>query len=347
MKRSSAIAVRGDLVRVAVFAVVGVVIVAMLGVQLSGTTFSDQNTYSAAFTDVSGLRGGDEVRVAGVRVGQVGDISITDDVPRVTFAVDKDMPITDDVHVQVRYKDLLGDRYLELSKVGSSNTPQAPGMAIPVSRTAPALDLDALLNGFEPLFQGLQPDQLNQLSQELVNVLQGEGGTIRGLLGHIGDLTNSLADRDQVIGSVITNLNDVLSTVNQHDNEFSTTLTQLQQLISGLAADRQTIGSSLDKIASVADSFTTLLDQARPAVKSTVDEFGRTIANVDADKNQLDQNLSDLVDFYTRGTRIGAYGSFTNAYLCALQIKLTGPDGKTIYTPWIDPNSGNQRCRDN
>ena len=347
MKRSSAIAVRGDLIRVAVFAVVGIVIVAMLAIQLSGTTYSDSNTFSASFTDVSGLRGGDEVRVAGVRVGQVEDVGITDDVPRVVFTVDKAMPVTDDVHAQVRYKDLLGDRYLELSKVGSSATPQPAGSTIPVSRTAPALDLDALLNGFQPLFQGLQPDQLNQLSQELINVLQGEGGTVQELLAHIGGLTNSLADRDQVIGSVITNVNDVLGTVNQHDTEFSTTLTQLQELISGLAADRQTIGSSLDKIASVAGSFTTLLDQARPALKTTVDQFGRTIATVDADKNELNQNLSDLADFYARVPRIGTYGSFTNAYLCGLQIKFTGPDGKTMYTPWIDPNNGDKRCRGN
>jgi phospholipid/cholesterol/gamma-HCH transport system substrate-binding protein len=347
MKRSSAIAVRGDLVRVAVFAAVGVVIVVMLAVQLSGVTFSDQDSYSASFTDVSGLHEGDEVRVAGVRVGEVEGISIVDDVPHVTFAVDKGLPMTDDVHIAVRYKNLVGDRYLELSKVGSSETPLRSGTTIPAARTSPALDLDALLGGFQPLFQGLQPDQINQLSQELINVLQGEGGTVQDLLAHIGGLTNSLADRDQVIGSVITNMNSVLGTVNQHDTEFSTTLSQLQQLISGLAADRQTIGSSLGKIASVADSFTALLNQARPPLKSTVDQFGRTIANVDAGKAELDQNLRDLVDFYTRGTRIGAYGSFTNAYLCALQIKFTGPDGKTVYTPWIDSNSSSERCRGN
>ncbi|NKQ51948.1 MCE family protein [Amycolatopsis sp. K13G38] len=347
MKRSSAIAVRGDLVRVAVFAAIGVVIVALLAIQLSGTTFSDENTYAASFSDVSGLRQGDEVRVAGVRVGEVDSISIVNNVPHVTFAVDKGLPITDDVHAAVRYKNLVGDRFLELSKKGTSDTVLAAGTTIPVSRTVPALDLDSLLGGFQPLFQGLQPDQINQLSQELINVLQGQGGTIQELLTHIGGLTNSLADRDQVIGSVITNMNSVLGTVNQHDAQFSTTLTQLQQLISGLAADRQTIGSSLVKIASVADSFTTMLDQARPALKTTVDQFGRTIANVDGDKGQLDQNLRDLVDFYTRATRIGAYGSFTNAYLCGLQIKLTGPDGKTIYTPWIDSNSGSHRCREN
>lgn len=346
MKRSSAIAVRGELVRVTIFAVVGVAIIALLAVQLSGTRFNDEDRYSAAFTDVSGLRSGDEVRAAGVRVGEVDDISLDDGVPHVTFSVDKNVAMTDDIHAAVRYKNLIGDRFLELSKAGESTAPLPPGSTIPASRTSPALDLDSLLGGFRPLFQGLQPDQVNQLSRELITVLQGEGGTIQDLLAHIGGLTNGLADRDQVIGRVITNMNVVLGTVSRHDDDFSATLSRLQVLISGLAADRRVIGTSLDRIAAVTGSFTELLDQARPSLKSTVDQFGRTIANVDADKSELDRNLNDLVDFYTRASRIGAYGSFTNAYLCSLQIKLTGPDGKTIYTPWIDSNSGSARCRD-
>ncbi|GAB2960192.1 MCE family protein [Amycolatopsis acidiphila] len=347
MKRSSAIAVRGDLIRVGIFAVIGVVIITLLGIQLSGTQFNDESNYAAAFTDVSGLRAGDEVRAAGVRVGSVEDIALADGVPRITFTVDKNVSMTDDVHAAVRYKNLIGDRYLELSKAGESIVLLAPGATIPATRTSPALDLDSLLNGFQPLFQGLQPDQINQLSQELITVLQGEGGTIQDLLGHIGSLTSTLADRDQVIGSVITNMNSVLGTVNQHGSEFSVTLSRLQQLVSGLAADRQVLGSSLDRIASLTGSFNTMLEQVRPSLRSTVDQFGRTITNVDADKGELDQNLKDLVDFYTRASRIGAYGSFTNAYLCGLQIKLTGPDGKTIYTPWIDSNSSSERCRDN
>ncbi|AIJ24669.1 MULTISPECIES: MCE family protein [Amycolatopsis methanolica group] len=346
MKRSSAVAVRGDLVRVAIFAIVGLLVIALLAVQLSGTRFSGEEVYGASFHDVSGLRPGDEVRVAGVRVGAVEDIAFADGVPRVTFTVDRSLPMTDDVHATVRYKNLLGDRFLELSAQGGATGRMAPGETIPVARTAPAADLDALLGGFQPLFQGLQPDQVNQLSQELITVLQGQGGTVQGLLGHIGELTNSLADRDQVIGDLVTNLNQVLGTVDQHDQEFAVALTQLSDLMSGLAADRQALGSSLQEVATMAGSFTDLLEQARPPLRSAVDEFGRTIANVNAGKDELEFNLNELVDFYTRGSRIGAYGTFTNAYLCGLQIKLTGPDGNTIYTPWIDSNSGSERCGD-
>ena len=90
----------------------------------------------------------------------------------------------------MRYKNLIGDRYLELS--GGSNgrgTTLQPGATIPASRTSPALDLDTLLNGFKPLFAGLDPKQINAVSSEIVQVFQGESGTIGTLLATVSSLT--------------------------------------------------------------------------------------------------------------------------------------------------------------
>ncbi|KAA9160482.1 MCE family protein [Amycolatopsis acidicola] len=344
MARKSAISVRGDLVKVGTFTLFCAAVMVLLAAQLSGTRFSSENTYHAAFTDVSELKSGDDVQIAGVTVGSVKDISLEDGKPVVEFTADRDIALTQGVRLAVRYKNLLGDRYLELSSGPGADTRVAPGATIPASQTSPALDLDSLLGGFEPLFQGLQPDQINQLSGELIGVLQGEGGTVQDLLAHVGSLTSALADRDQVIGDVITNLNTVLTTVNQHGDQFSTTLVTLQQLVSGLSADRATLGAAFGKIGSLAGSFAQLLDQARPDLQGTVDEFNRTLGAVDKNKDELDQNLRALPGFYQRVARDGSYGSFFNFYICSIRVKLSGPDGNPLYTPWIGPNSATQRC---
>ena len=114
-----------------------------------------------------------------------------------------------------------------------------------MEQTSPALDLTTLFNGFKPLFQALQPDDVNELTLNLVQVLQGEGGTVQGLLQKTASLTNTLADRDQLVGDVIDNLSTTLETVDSRSEQLTTLVTELKDWMQDLARDRKTIGSSL------------------------------------------------------------------------------------------------------
>ena len=115
-------------------------------------------------------------------------------------------------------------------------------------RTGPGFDLTELLNGFRPLFEILQPGDVNQLATSMIKVLQGEGGTIEGLLGRRPELTNFVADRDEVIGEVMTNLTPVLENLAGQGGELRATVVELKNLMSGLARDRKSIGGSIDGI---------------------------------------------------------------------------------------------------
>jgi phospholipid/cholesterol/gamma-HCH transport system substrate-binding protein len=243
----------------------------------------------------------------------------------------------------VRYKDLVGNRYLEINPPAGPASPLPDGAVIPGSRTQPALSLDALFNGFQPLFQGLQPAQINQLTGELIAVFQGEGGTIDTLLASIGSLTSTLANRDQVIGQVIGNLNAVLGTVRAHDNQLSDLVTQLQQLISGLAADRGPIGQSLGNIAGLAGNLAGLLGAARPGIAGTVHQTDRLATVLNANSANLNSQLQALPGLYQLLNREGLYGSFFNFYLCGFQLRLTGPTGAPVSTPMF--TSEVQRCQ--
>ena len=338
--------VRAELIKLTVFVLVSALGLGLVFVVFAQARFRAEQTYHALFTDVSGLKNGQLVRFAGVRIGQVQDISVgANNVIDVAFTVQDDVPVLARTRVLVRYENLVGDRYLQLADGPGPDTRLPDGAVIPIGHTAPALDLDALLGGFQPLFQGLDPAQVNQLSGDLVAVLQGESGTVDRVVAETASLTGTLADRDQVIGSLITNLNQVLATVDQRNGQLSGTLDQLQQLISGLSKDRQHIGDSLTHINDLADSLGDLLHDGRDPLAGTIDELGRTATVLDDNSDTLDSVVTQLPDAYARLVRLGSYGSFFNFYLCAVQVKVTGPDGKPLFSPSIDSNSGTARCR--
>ena len=339
--------VRSEAIKVAIFMVVGLLFGALLWITLGRSTVGVGTTgYAAEFTDVSGLRSGDVVRVAGVRVGQVTDVAMTPSGRvRVGFDVEDDQPVLGGSRLIVRYENLIGDRFLELADGPGATMPQPSDQVIPADRTVPALDLDVLLNGFKPLFTGLQPDQVNQLATSIVNTLQGRGGTVESLLRHTASLSGTLADRDEAIGQVITNLNTVLGTVDSRDSELSIAIDQLQQLVSGLADDRDTIGSAVTEINGFAGDLAGLLGDARPPLQGTVAELGRTAAVLDDNRDSLNAVLAQIPKAYESLTRVGTYGTFFNFYLCSVQVKVTGPDGQPITSPVFGSNQNTPRCR--
>ena len=115
----------------------------------------------------------------------------------------------------VRYENLVGDRYLEITSGPGELRKLPPGGTIPKQNTQPALDLDALLGGLRPVLKGLDGAKVNEVSNAVIELLQGQGGALSNLLSTTSAFTQNLAARDQLIGDVINNLNTVLGTVDE------------------------------------------------------------------------------------------------------------------------------------
>ncbi|MCU1647630.1 MAG: mce3B [Nocardia sp.] len=335
--------ISGTIIKLAIFTVTMLFFTTAVIIVFSQMRFGSERVYRAEFTDASGLKTAEFVRVAGVEVGKVKSVHLSGTSTAVVeFALTRDVPLTESTKLAVRYENLVGAHYLELLDSPGSTAPQPLKSIIPRSRTVPALDLDALINGFRPLFKALQPDQVNRLSNSLVAVLQGQGGTISDLLQQAGQLTSTLADRDQLIGSVITNLNTVLGTVDQRKQQFDDGIDKLQQLISGLAAQSDPIGDALVHVNNASRSVAELLTNARPTIKSDITEAGRLAGVINNDKDYVNQALGSLPDAYNRLSRLGLYGDFFTFYLCDVQLKVNGPDGNPVYIPIIGQRAG--RC---
>ncbi|OZE88310.1 mammalian cell entry protein [Rhodococcus sp. 15-649-2-2] len=330
-------------IKLIVFVVVMAVVLACLVVVFGQIRFESTASFRAVFTSASGLRSGDFVRVAGVEVGKVGDVTIVDnDRAAVGIDVGAGYVVTSSTTATVRYQNLVGDRYLELADGPGDAVPMDEGATIPLERTSPALDLDQLIGSFEPLFQAVDPSKVNDLSAELVATLQGQGGSIASLLAHTATLTTSLADRDEVIGRVITNLDTTLTTLADQKDVVSTALDRAQNLASGLATDSAAWGTALNDIDSSSATVADLLTVARPPLKSTLDELGRTAAQLDSEKETIGSVVSRLPDTYAALSRLGAYGNFFNYYLCGIKLKIDTPDGRGLTTPLIGQETG--RC---
>jgi phospholipid/cholesterol/gamma-HCH transport system substrate-binding protein len=288
--------------------------------------FDRTTGYSAIFTNASGLRSGQFVRASGVEVGKVENVQLLDggNKVRVDFAVDRSLELFQKSTASIRYLNLIGDRYLELKR-GDDNQKLPAGSTIPDTQTAPALDLDALIGGFRPLFRGLDPDKANGIAQSIITIFQGQGGTINDILDQTASLTAALADRDQTIGEVVKNLNTVLDTTVKHQQQFDDTLKNFEVLITGLKNRADPIATSVANISNAAGSVSDLLGENRPLLQRTVTDLEMIQQPLVDQKDQLNDTLIKIpAALKIIGRAGGIYGDFFNFYACDITLKLNG-----------------------
>jgi len=336
-----------SLIKVGLFlAFTGIVTLLLMSILANGLFRSDR-TYKAVFTDVTGVAKGDDVRIAGVSVGRVESVEVHGrDKAIVTFGVDADRPLTQNTHATLKFRNLVGQRYLALSQDPSgSSAVLEPGSTIPDEQTTDALDLNVLLNGFKPVFEALSPDDTNQFAFEIIQVLQGESGSVQSLLATTASLTSTLADRDQLIGDVITNLSTTLDIVANRDAELNQTIVTLQQFVSGLNGDREAILGSIDSIAALADETASFLDEGAPALAADVTALKDLTSTLTAGDNLglLERNLQITPIKMKKLSNAASAGSQFNFFVCGLNLTIKDKDGNSIL-PTL-PDVGGPRCQ--
>jgi phospholipid/cholesterol/gamma-HCH transport system substrate-binding protein len=333
----------GAIWRLAIFMTVCVLGIFAMFAVFGQLRFQSEKPYRALFTNVTGLEVDQFVRIAGVEVGKVTNITIQPDTSAlVEFNADDSVVLTQGTHAAVRYDNLIGGRYLALEEGAGSTKRLNPGDTIPLSQTSPALDLDALIGGFRPLFRALNPDQVNTLTGQLIAAFQGQGATIGSFFEHTAALTNTLADRDQLIGQVIVNLNSVLGSLGDQNTQFAKAVDSLSALVKMLADRKEDLSNSVAYANAAAGGVADLLAQARPAAKEVVNQTDRTAGNVVADKDYVDNLLATLPAAYQVIGRQGLYGDFFAFYLCDIVLKLNGKGGQPVYVKLAGQDTG--RC---
>jgi len=315
--------VKGPLLGVLAFTVLSLVLTATVAGTLGKGGGKDPNTYHAMFTDASGLRAGDDVRIAGVRVGRVVGRELDGRLARVTFTVEGAQRLPASTTATIAYKNLLGQRYIALGE-GAGGGRLASGATIPASRTEPAIDLTAIFNAFKPLFETLDPADVNSLVEQVVGILQGQGGTITHLLDQTAMLTQHLAGRDRVIGQVLENMTLVMETTDAHRTEIATMVDDLGTLVNGLAADREEIGRAIGGMNELTTATAGLLGASRKPVRESIERIRVLSSTLERDRETLDRGLRMAPVMMEAYARSMSYGTWLNVYICNLSIQTTG-----------------------
>jgi phospholipid/cholesterol/gamma-HCH transport system substrate-binding protein len=337
------------LINVGIFTVIMLLVAAGLVVVFGQFRFAAGNTFHATFTEASRLKAGQDVRIAGVPVGSVKAVELNpDNTVDVTFDVNNRYQLYTSTRAVVRYQNLVGDRYLEITS-GPGDLRKLPaGATIAKENTQPALDLDALLGGLRPVLKGLDGNKVNEVSNAVIELLQGQGGSLSTLLASTSSFTQDLGARDQLIGDTITNLNAVLGTVDEKGAQFDAAVDQLQQLITGLAQNRDPIAGAIPPLASATTDLTQLLREGRRPVQGVIENIRPLAQRMDERKGDINKVIEPLAENYLRLNALGAYGSFFNIYYCSIRMKINGPAGSDILIPFggpPDPSKG--RCSEN
>jgi phospholipid/cholesterol/gamma-HCH transport system substrate-binding protein len=349
-KRSAGPTTFGSGLKLGVFAVITSLALVLLTDALGGISLPWASGYTAMFTDATGLLPGDDVRIAGAKVGEVDDVELQQGDPplaKVTFDLDSDRTVPASVHATIRYRNMVGQRYVALTQSADgekvSDRDLKPGDIIGVRQTDPALDLTVLLNGFKPLFAALSPKEVNDLSYEIVQTLQGEGDTVEGLLSHTASLTSTLAKHDKTIGSVIKNLNTVLSTMADRHEELDTSIGRLQDFVSGLSKDRTALGDAISSIGTLSTQTADLVSRSRPAINADVDSLDTLATTLNANSKYIETALERLPDTYQALASTGAHGSWFSQYVCDLDGSIGLGDGTAINP--VKVHSPKARCQ--
>ena len=338
-----------EMISVTIFTVVMLLVAAGLVVVFGQFRFASTNTYHANFTDASRLKAGEDVRIAGVQVGSIKSVKLkNDNTVDVKFTLNDRYQLYSSSRAVIRYQNLVGDRYMEITSGPGELRKLPAGDTVVLANTQPALDLDALLGGLRPVVKGLDGKKVNEITAAMIEALQGQGGALSDLLSNTGSFSQTLADRDQLIGDTITNLNTVLATVDSKGSQFNTSIDQLQQLITGLAEGRDPIAGAIGPLASAENDLTEMLQKSRRPVQGVIENarpFAQRMYERRAEVNPVIENLAEN---YLRLNALGAYGAFFNIYYCSVKIKMSGPAGSDLIVPFggpADPSKG--RCSEN
>lgn len=307
---------------------IGLIIFLVISLTLTWTVFNTlqrsvdgpTKSYNAVFSDVSGLGIGDDVRMAGVRVGRVDSIALEGTLARVGFRVEADQKVYGNTKASITYENIIGQRYLGLSLADYGQPGVLDGGEIPLAHTEPSFNISVLLNGFEPLFSVLDPKQIDNITTSIIRALQGDSGSITTLVTETSDLAESFAGPDQILGDIIGNLDGIVRTLAEQRGEVDTVITQAQSMFERLSERREELVTSLDSISGVVGRVSTLANQAAPQVNQLLTREPGFAEHYMENKKAfayLGFNVPILLKGLARNTQSGA---FIETYLCSLNV---------------------------
>ncbi|MCU1370663.1 MAG: MCE-family protein Mce1B [Ilumatobacteraceae bacterium] len=299
-----------QLLKLAAYSVVCLAVLAGLVARIGNVEFfSDDTGYAAAMPDVTGLQVNDAVKVAGVDVGKVTGLSIERGQAVVHFAIDPDVHLTDQTRVGIRWRNVLGQKYLYLYP-GTEGERLEPGAELPPANSVESADVGAFLNAIGPILQSISPAKANAFIRAFNEALEGNEDQVRELLGDTADIATDLGGADVEIGSLLGHLDTVVGGLADRDADLQTVITRFQEMAGGLADNNADLQLLVERFAAVNQKLDQLVTDNRENLDATIDDLTVIAAVLGEHREDLDAAMATLPEGLGVYDQISSYGQW-------------------------------------
>lgn len=289
----------------------------------------------ATFDDVTGLLINDNVKVAGVRVGKITSIKVRDGKARVTMRVKDSMKLPVDTAAAIRWRNLLGQRYLYLYP-GDASTTLQPGAEF--AETISVVDLGELLNRLGPIVQAIEPAKVNEFLDTIVGALSGNEAKIGRALDNLAAVAKTLGDRDEAVGRLVGNLDTVAGAVADRDREIRQILENLNAITKTFNENTTVLDKAVVELADFNGHLSAIVGNNRSQIDSIITNLATVVAALGEKLPTLDHAVGNLDDAALRLHNVSQYGEWLDqAILC---MRISTPGGN-VETPCLDLPSDN------
>jgi phospholipid/cholesterol/gamma-HCH transport system substrate-binding protein len=311
---------RSVAVKLSVFTIFTIIVTFLLASIIGKLSpFSDSYEIEAVFTDATGVLNGDPVKIAGVEVGKVSSFEVVGGEAIVTMELKKDVVLPENVGAEIKFRNLLGQRVVNLTEPKSESSEQLEeGGKIPVENTHPALDLSVVFNNLRPLIQSTNPEDINTVSRAVLAIFKGNEGDLEGVLGNVGELTTELANGDQRLAKLVENLDDVTTILNNESSSVRKGLQQFSDFISALAEVTPELERTVDRLDTTSDKFGNVVRRNRSDLDRELTDLATLLHVVEENLGPLDRIAKQLKEVLLATARTQSYGKWWNLYIVNL-----------------------------
>ncbi|GGU30657.1 MCE family protein [Lentzea flava] len=272
-------------------------------------------SYAADFSEAAGLVPGNEVRVAGVKVGKVTKVKLNGDRVRVTFKV-KDAWVGDRTTAMIRIKTLLGQKFLALDPQGSQ--PLSPGNPIPKERTLAPYDVNEAFNGLATTVGQIDTKQLADSFTVLSDTFKNSPEHVRGALDGLSALSKTISSRDEQLAKLLDNTRQLTKTLADRNSEFEKLLSDGNLLLGELRKRREAISSLLTGTRDLSRELSGLVQDNQNQLKPALEQLGRVTTILQRNQDNLDRSLALMAPFYRVFANTLGNGRWFDTYICGL-----------------------------
>lgn len=278
--------------------------------------------YQANFSEAAGLRSGNEVRVAGVKVGQVSDVELEGDHVAVSFRVN-DAWIGDNSTAAIKIKTLLGQKYLSLDPQGERE--MSTSDPIPMQRTMAPYDVIEAFSGLSDTVGDIDSKQLADSFNTMSQTFADTPGQVRGAVNGLSALSQTISSRDQQLQQLLKNTSNVSKTVADRNEEFEKLLSDGNQLLQEVHSRRESIHQLLVGTQRLSTELSGLIDENSGQLRPALEQLDRVTKLLQRNQGNLDKTLQSFAPFTRMFANVLGNGHWFDTYVCGLLPPAIGP----------------------